>query len=62
MHLLRTLAVLLTMVLLMVQKSGDHQLRLVVIPLIYKVLKAFHVVVWDLAGFLKHQYHNQLLC
>ena len=27
-----------TLILLMVQKSGDHQLRLVVYPIIYKVL------------------------
>ena len=31
----------------MVQKSGDHQLRLVVYPIICKVLAPSQVVVWD---------------
>ena len=34
-------------ILLMVQKSGDHQLRLVVYPIIYKGLAPYQVVVWD---------------
>ena len=36
-----------TNILLMVQKSGDHQLRLIVYPIIYRVSYAFLVVVWD---------------
>ena len=36
-----------SLVLLMVQKSGVHQLRLVVYPIIYKVLAPAQVVVWD---------------
>ncbi len=35
------------MILWMVQKSGDHQLRLVVYPIVYKVLAPSQVVVWD---------------
>ena len=34
-------------ILLMVQKSGDHQLRLVVYPIIYRVCYIQMVVVWD---------------
>ena len=35
------------LILLMVQKSGVHQLSLVVYPIIYGVLGPSHVVVWD---------------
>jgi len=43
----------------MVQKSGsDHQLRLVVYPIIpYRVLAPFQVVVWD---FFHEQYHGYI--
>ena len=34
-------------VLLMVQKSGVHQLRLVVYPIIYEGFYTSQVVVWD---------------
>ena len=34
-------------ILLMVQKSGDHQLRLIVYPVIYRVLAPSQVFVWD---------------
>ena len=33
-----------SIILLMVQKSGDHQLRLVVYPIIYRVLAPSQVV------------------
>ena len=33
--------------LLMVQKSGDHHLRFVVYPIVYRVWKTSQVVVWD---------------
>ena len=36
-----------------VQKSGDHQLRLVIYPIIYRVLAPSQVVVWD---FFHRQY------
>ena len=36
--------IFLNFILLMVQKSGDHQLRLVVFPIIYKVLAPSQVV------------------
>ena len=39
-------------ILLMVQKSGEHQLRLVVYPIIYTVLAPSQVV---MVGFLNHQ-------
>ena len=41
-------------VLLIVQKSGVHQLRLVVYPIIYKVLAPSQVVVWDFSVFRSH--------
>ncbi len=34
-------------ILLMVQKSGSHQLRLLVYPMIYRVLAPSQVVLWD---------------
>ena len=34
-------------VVMMVQKSGDHQLRLVVYSIIYKVILTSQVVVWE---------------
>ena len=40
----------------MVQKSGDHQLRLVVYPIIYRVLLTSQV--GFLAGFLNHQQYH----
>ena len=42
-----TVMVLLSLILLMVQKSGDHQLRLVVYPIICRVLAPSQVVVSD---------------
>ena len=42
-------------ILLMVQKSGDHQLRLVVSPIIYKLLAPSQVVI---AGILNHQHYQ----
>jgi len=38
---------LLGVLLLMVQKSSDHQLRLAVYPMIYQVLYIQPVVGWD---------------
>ena len=39
----------------MVQKSGEHQLRLVVYPIIYKVLVLFP---GGCLGILNHQQYN----
>ena len=47
-------------ILLMVQKSGDHQLRLVVYPIIYRVLAPSQVVVrdfWTINGVNKTNFH-----
>ena len=41
--------------LLMVLKSGVHQLSLVVFPVIYRVYPTSQVVVWD---FSHQQYHQ----
>ena len=43
------------LILLMVQKSGVHQLSLVAYPIIYKVLAPSQVVI---AGFLNHQQYG----
>ena len=46
-------------ILLMVQKSGVHLLRLVVYPVIYKVLDGFSIIPGGCLGFLNHQqYHT----
>ena len=45
--LLLLLLLLLGVLLLMVQKSSDHQLRLAVYPMIYQVLYIQTVVGWD---------------
>ena len=43
-----------TGILLMVQKSGEHQLRLVVYPIVYKVL----YISGGCLGFLNHQHYH----
>ena len=45
------------LILLMVQKSGDHQLRLVVYPIIYRV---FLHARWLGMGFLNHQQYMHI--
>ena len=42
------------MILLMVQKSGDHQLRLVVYPIVYRIL----CIPSGCLGFLNHQQYQ----
>ena len=44
-------------ILLMVQKSGHHQLRLVVYPITYRVLAPSQVVVWDFWTFNSSKYN-----
>ena len=47
----------------MVQKSSDHQLRLVVYPIIYRVFAPSQVVVWDFFHQHEHPkvFHKKLL-